>query len=510
MRPSGGAPGQEPPSSQHYEPGVVIGDKYRLVRRLDEGGMGTVWVAHNLDLDAHVALKLLRPEASAENTAERLLNEARVLARLGHPAIVRVNDFGRTDTGDPFIVMELLEGECLADLAYRQGRFSAASAVQLLLPIAEALAVAHERGIVHRDLKPDNVFLARLGVNRVQPKVLDFGIARTAVDGSMRLTRDGTVLGSPAYMSPEQARGERDLDCRTDVWSFCIVLYELLVGSTPFEGENYNAVLRAIIDTEPEPITDLAAGDAALWQVLARGLHKHREQRWPSMRALGAELAAWLMSHGVAEDITRASLPSTWFDASCPESDPFSVPPVALPRSSSVPPIPRRTPAETVDSARLALPVVTTGTSSLRLSTGGHGAVAFTAGSTRSTPRRRRAALGMATFVIGVGAVLAWRAVGGAATAPSAHPVGANAPSASALRASPPQAPSVALPVPERTVMTDAGVKQEAGADDRPSASSVPSHPPRRPAVKRRAPGSHLRPRPAHKSGSIGDLKVPY
>lgn len=507
MQPSGGAPEPEPPSSQHYEPGAVIGGKYRLVRRLDEGGMGTVWLAQNLDLDAHVALKLLRPEVNAESTAERLLNEARVLARLGHPAIVRVNDFGRTDVGDPFIVMELLSGECLADLAYRQGRFAGASAVQLMLPIAEALSVAHEGGIIHRDLKPDNVFLARLGANRVQPKVLDFGIARESVGGGTRLTRDGAVLGSPAYMSPEQARGQRDLDARTDIWSFCVVLYELLVGTMPFDGDNYNAVLRAIIETDPEPIMSAAAGDSALWQIIARGLDKDRERRWPSMRALGAELAAWLMSHGVQEDITRASLGSTWFGSLGPESDPFSIPPVALPRTSSAPPAPPRAPLETVDSKRLVLSSVTTGAYSGRLSTGGHGAVSFTAGSSGRGPRRWLAAAGLATVVLGTGAFLAWRTTGGTPKSQGGS-TASSVPSAPVLPSAPAPAPTPAAPT--RVVAADAGAAAEAGAKERPVASEPPPRPARPAAKPRAVRGHHVWAKPTQKSGSIGDLKVPY
>ncbi len=506
MFPSGGAPDPEPPNSQRYEPGAVVGGKYRLVRRLDEGGMGTVWVALNVDLDAHVAIKLIRHEVNAESTAERLLNEARMLARLGHPAIVRVHDFGRADAGDPFIVMELLEGECLADLAYRQGRFAPASAVQLLLPIAEALAVAHERGIVHRDLKPDNVFMARLGGSRVQPKVLDFGIARASVAGGTRLTRDGAVLGSPAYMSPEQARGERELGPSTDIWSFCVVLYELLVGEVPFDGENYNAVLRAIIETEPRPITDMAAGDAALWQIVARGLAKERGERWPSMRALGAELAAWLMSHGVKEDVTRASLPSTWFDSPGPESDPFSVPPIALPRSSSAPPIPRRAPAETVDSARIALRATTTGSVPVRLSTGGHGAVSFTARGSRRKSRRWIVTAALATFALAGGA-LAWRASG------DARPHGVDRAASSAPSAPVPQVRMLKPASPTaRPAAADAGVRSEAGA--RAAQAQPPAPRPDKPAWRVEKPravhGGHAPARPAPKSGRVGDLKVPY
>ncbi len=305
-----------------YVAGEVIADKYRLISLIGEGGMGWVWVARNLALDVQVALKLIRSDVEAEGAADRLLTEARAAARLKHPSIVRVFDFGRTRRRDPFIVMELLSGENLGDIIQRDGRLAATAAVQLLLPIAEALAAAHSKGIVHRDLKPDNVFLAESD-GRVQPKVVDFGIAKVEVQAGQRdqkLTQAGTVLGSPDYMSPEQARGVEDIDHRTDIWSFCVVLYETITGRVPFEDDNYNALLRRIIE-DPAPSTvDLAAGDQGLWQIIEKGLAKDRNERWQSMRALGEALALWLYSHGVTEDVYGHSLRAAWLDG--PGSNP--------------------------------------------------------------------------------------------------------------------------------------------------------------------------------------------
>jgi serine/threonine-protein kinase len=175
-------PTRRPPlASRYYAPGEVIAGKYELVRQLGQGGMGSVWFAKNLDLESEVALKLIRAEVEAEEADERLVKEARAAARLGHRAIVRVFDFGRTSQGDPFIVMELLSGETLAEAIAARGRIGAVKAVQTLLPIADALAAAHERGIVHRDLKPENIFLSR-ETRKTQPKIVDFGIAK--VDGA--------------------------------------------------------------------------------------------------------------------------------------------------------------------------------------------------------------------------------------------------------------------------------------------------------------------------------------
>ena len=165
-------------SGPRYREGDVVAGKYQLGRHLGEGGMGDVWLAHNETLDIDVALKLIRGELATAEMAERLLHEARAAARLGHPAIVRVNDFGKTDRGDPFIVMELLQGEDLGAALSSRGRLNAVTAVRTLLPIAHALMVAHNKGIVHRDLKPENVFLAKSDDGKLQPKLVDFGVAK--------------------------------------------------------------------------------------------------------------------------------------------------------------------------------------------------------------------------------------------------------------------------------------------------------------------------------------------
>ncbi|HEY6561059.1 MAG TPA: serine/threonine-protein kinase [Polyangiaceae bacterium] len=298
-----------------YLPGEIIENKYRLVRPLGEGGMGTVWVAHNVVLDVHVAIKLINlRDGNSQRSSDRLLQEARASARLGHPAIVRVFDFGRTRRGDPFVVMELIRGVTLADHAQHEQRLPAIRAVQLMLPIADALSVAHSKGIVHRDVKPDNVILASDEAGRIQPKLLDFGIA-SMVETSTRLTLEGTVLGTPDYMSPEQARGSHDMDHRSDVWSFSVMLYELLTGHLPFNGRNYNALLYSIVNEQPKPIMEFAAGDKQLWLVLERGLRKDPADRWETMRVMGEALALWLYERGVREDVCAASLKTSWLEA---------------------------------------------------------------------------------------------------------------------------------------------------------------------------------------------------
>jgi eukaryotic-like serine/threonine-protein kinase len=330
------------PGAARYAEGSVVAQKYRLVRVLGEGGMGAVWVAQNLTLGVQVALKLIRSEIEGrvDGLSERLLTEARAAAAIGHPAIIQVFDFGLTEHNDPFIAMELLRGDSLSAVLKKRGRIAAGRAVRTLLPVIEALVVANQRGIVHRDIKPDNIFLAQQA-NRVQPKVLDFGIAKLSQTFSANLTSEGTVLGSPAYMSPEQARGEPDVDFRTDMWALCVVLYEMTTGVQPFIGSNWHGLMWAIMEGKPKPLKEHGIEEPGLWAILERGLAKERSGRFPTMFELGQALAVWLVEQGVTRDICNSALKATWlersphssaalhsfFPSESPQSDEASSPP---------------------------------------------------------------------------------------------------------------------------------------------------------------------------------------
>jgi serine/threonine-protein kinase len=192
---------------------------------------------------------------------------------------------------------------------------------QTLLPIIDALHSAHGHGVIHRDLKPDNVFIAKAEGGGVQPKLLDFGIAKLRGESAFhttKLTQAGTLIGSPDYMSPEQAKGETDLDPRSDVWALCVLAYECLVGKPPFHGDNYNALLWSIIHDEPVPITVFQAGDSELWRLLKTGFSKDRNGRWDSARKFGEALALWLENHGIVEDVCNRSLHASWLPAERP------------------------------------------------------------------------------------------------------------------------------------------------------------------------------------------------
>ncbi len=309
----GVAAGREPVGSR-YVPGDVIAAKYRLEHPLGQGGMGSVWLARNLVLDVDVAIKVTLGTATTEVGRARLLREAQTAARLQHPSIVRVYDFGQTAFGDPFIVMEVVKGESLADLLDRRGRLSAVHAVQLLLPIAGALSVAHGKGIVHRDVKPSNIILMAGERGEISPKLVDFGIAKVGANDRERLTRVGSMIGSPDYMSPEQIRARADLDERADVWSLAVVLYETIVGRRPFEESSPEALLGAILVDAPTPTHQLGAGDAALWAVIEQGLQKNRDLRWSTVRAMGRALARWALGAGVTLDSTGTSLERQWLN----------------------------------------------------------------------------------------------------------------------------------------------------------------------------------------------------
>jgi eukaryotic-like serine/threonine-protein kinase len=305
--------------------GSLIADKYRLEELIGEGGQAWIWRARHLELDSEVALKILRSATDDVTQIERLRKEARAVAKLNHSAIVRVFDLGQTPQGHSYFAMEHLEGENLADALTRAGRMDPIEAVRLLLPVASAVAAVHAIGVVHRDLKPDNVFLAR-SAHVVQPKLLDFGVAKHEVtkNRQMKLTEVGAVLGSPAYLSPEQARGQSDVDSRADVWSFCTMLYECVTGTVPFHASNTHALLFSIAEDEPLSLGDHGIAEEELWSIVRRGLEKSTLERWPNMRSLGRALAQWLSDRGVTSDITGVVLDSIWFNPDIVTPPPIS------------------------------------------------------------------------------------------------------------------------------------------------------------------------------------------
>jgi serine/threonine-protein kinase len=270
--------------------GQVIAGKYAIRRLLATGGMGTVYEAENTWTRRRVALKVMHAEYAAnEEAVQRFMREAQAATQIAHPNIVDVLDMGQEPgSGALYIVQEFLTGIDLRDHLNERGSMSPAEAFEIMLPVMEALALAHERGIVHRDVKPENIFLARGAGDEVVPKVLDFGIAKvsTAEADSLSMTRTGVAMGTPFYMSPEQARGDSSIDGRTDVWSVGAVLYEMLAGRCPFVAPNYNLLITKIITERPPRIELFApAVPAAISDLVHRALEPDRAQRFATMRA---------------------------------------------------------------------------------------------------------------------------------------------------------------------------------------------------------------------------------
>jgi serine/threonine-protein kinase len=270
---------------------TVIASKYRLVRELASGGMGAVWVAHHLQLDTPVAVKFMSPSLRRLSDARaRFAREAVAAARLRGPNVVEVLDHG-VDGNVPYIVMELLEGEHLGDRLRRERRLSVHEAAAIAEQVGRALGRAHAAGIVHRDLKPANVFLSRVDGEQIV-KILDFGIHK-AMHEEGEASRDDVLMGSPQYMSPEQARGGRAVDHRADLWSLAAILYRSVTGVPAFDGVSGVDVIVQVC-TGPLPVATKAAPDLppAMDAFFHKALAREPEQRFASAREMTSAFSA--------------------------------------------------------------------------------------------------------------------------------------------------------------------------------------------------------------------------
>ncbi|NMC70249.1 MAG: protein kinase, partial [Myxococcales bacterium] len=298
--------------------GMVLAGRYRIVRRIGEGGMGVVYEAEHVELGKPVALKVLREDfTQKQDLVERFKQEARSAASIGHENIIDVSDFGTTEDGGIFFAMELLRGEDLADVLQREVRLPLERAARIVAQMCRALHAAHQKGIIHRDLKPENVFLVRKDDRRDIVKVLDFGIAKmTTLDAEgRRLTKTGVIFGTPEYMAPEQARGQT-LDLRVDVYATGVMLYEMLAGQVPFTGESFMAILTQHLFSEVKPLSQVApdvAVPAAVESVIYKAMAKDRDERYGTMLEMLEDLQRALQ--GLPVEHRHSTLP------------PLSVPP---------------------------------------------------------------------------------------------------------------------------------------------------------------------------------------
>jgi serine/threonine protein kinase len=310
---------------KHPAPDVIITGKYRLERPLASGGMGSVWVARHVELGLPVAIKFIGEDlASSGESRMRFDREAKAAALIQSPYVVSVQDYG-VDDHLPYIVMELMRGEDLEERLRRRGRIPLHEASVFFTQIAKGLRRAHEMGIIHRDLKPRNLFIAQ-NDDEETIKILDFGIAKSvSMNLATESTTTGNIIGSPFYMSPEQIRGVKDLDLRTDLWSLGVVLFQMLTAKLPFRGEVVGDVIGKIL-ADPIPVATQIAPDlpASVDGFFERALARDRTHRFQSAREMANALA----------EIARSSSPPrvSWHST--------------LPMAPATPSTPPKTPAQ--------------------------------------------------------------------------------------------------------------------------------------------------------------------
>jgi len=283
--------------------GRLLGGSYRLVSRIGGGGMGIVYRAEHLRTGRTIAIKvLLDSVANKGEAAARFEREARAAARLSHPGIVGMLDFGISEDGMPYIVMEFAEGRTLQERLREQGVLKPGQAVEIGIRLAEALAVAHRGGVVHRDLKPANILILEAPDGSETIKILDFGVSRVTEE-STSSTHEGTLVGTPFYMPPEQARGEQDIDSRADVYSLGVVLYEILTGTVPFHGETPLAVLARILAEQAPPIRERRPEvPERLAAVIEKAMARDPEGRFQVVSAMQKALADCLEEANAAPE----------------------------------------------------------------------------------------------------------------------------------------------------------------------------------------------------------------
>ncbi len=316
--------------------GTVIQNKYRITRLLGQGGMGAVYEGENAAIARRVAIKVLHAEvASQHGVVERFEREAQAAGRIGNDHILEVLDLGSLDDGSRFIVMEFLDGETLEERAERRGRLSPAEVYPLVRQVLIALDAAHASNIIHRDLKPDNVFISKHKAGQEDfVKLIDFGISKFVdADSDLRMTATGAVMGTPYYMAPEQARGSKDADHRTDIYALGVIMYRCVTGQVPFAADNFNELLFAIVlKTPPPPREHEPTLDPAFESLILKAMARDPNERFANAREFMAALDRW------AQAGTGVSAPTI---AGAPPSD--SSAPAFRGLMTDVPAIPDRT-----------------------------------------------------------------------------------------------------------------------------------------------------------------------
>ena len=294
--------GESPPLGTDPLIAQLVADRYRVIRKLGEGGMGSVYLAEHVVIEKKLVLKVLSPELSGrQDLVARFLQEARSASRIGHENVIDISDFGQSAEGLVYIAMEYLEGKDLGQVVRAEGALSWPRVREIVMQICRALRAAHDKGIVHRDMKPENIFLIHREGRPEFVKILDFGIAKLmGLDpNGPRLTRTGMIFGTPEYMAPEQAEG-KEADHRVDIYAVGCIIYHLLTGQTPFVADNFMAMLTKHLMEDPVPPSvrrpDLAISPE-MDALVSKALEKDRDQRYQSMEEL---LEAVSSCHGPA------------------------------------------------------------------------------------------------------------------------------------------------------------------------------------------------------------------